>query len=122
TKVANVESERNYDRIFIHAELVILGAGEGLYSRFDDRGDLEIHSSFGNLLFSYGSISLILFSVLLMRILISMPLAYSVSLLAPLAYSVTHMGLRSVYFLLLITICFYIARPTLTDGYLKLAT
>lgn len=114
TKVANIQDERSYDRILIHADLILLGAGEGEYSRFDGNRPNEIHSSFGNLLFSYGLLSFLLFSSLLIKILIRLPRAYSISFLATMSYSVTHMGLRSVYFWLLITICLYFSQAKAT--------
>ncbi|MCS0065917.1 hypothetical protein, partial [Vibrio parahaemolyticus] len=64
--------ERGYDRIFNHLDLIIFGAGEGIYSRLnsfiiDDYYQLELHSTFGNILFSYGLFGFLLFLLVIIR-------------------------------------------------------
>lgn len=105
TKVESINSERNYDRITDNIEYILLGAGEGGYERFSDNDTHEIHSSYGNLVFSYGVTGLFLFLLLLYRALKGMSYAQSLALFGPLLYSTTHMGLRSTYFWVLIVIC-----------------
>jgi len=50
------DEERGYQRILSYPEYLFFGAGEGLLHRFD--ADLELHSFFGTLLFSYGVLGL----------------------------------------------------------------
>lgn len=104
TKVESVSDERNYNRIFSNLDYVLLGAGEGEYQRFGAYESLEIHSSFGNLIFSYGILGFSLFIILLYRVFKNLNYIYSLAFVAPLLYSVTHMGLRSTFFWILIVI------------------
>ena len=50
---------RGYDRLVKYSQYLLFGAGEGDYSRFGY--DIEIHSTLGNILMSYGIIGLLLF-------------------------------------------------------------
>lgn len=104
-KVDSVKSERNYDRITDNLEYVIFGAAEGAYYRFGDYDTHEIHSSFGNILFSYGVMAFTLFISLLVKVYRTLSFPQFLTMLAPLLYSVTHMGLRSTYFWILIVLC-----------------
>ena len=56
---------RGYDRILHFPEYMLFGAGEGYFYRFDS--NIEIHSSIGTLLFSYGIIGSLLFFFSLFR-------------------------------------------------------
>jgi hypothetical protein len=49
---------RNYTRLLNYAEYLFLGAGEARVNRFGNDG-LEIHSTYANILFSYGIFGLI---------------------------------------------------------------
>jgi hypothetical protein len=51
---------RNYTRLFRYPEYLFWGSGEGKVNRFGKDG-LEIHSTFANVLFSYGIFGLVLF-------------------------------------------------------------
>ena len=51
---------RNYTRLLNNTKYLIFGAGEGKVERFNDN-KLEIHSTFANILFSYGIVGLIIF-------------------------------------------------------------
>ena len=60
-RIANVGEQqddsftsRGYDRIWQFPEYLLLGAGEGAYSRFRNWDDNEFHSTFGTIVFSYG--------------------------------------------------------------------
>lgn len=60
---------RNYTRIFNNPQYILLGAGEGGYSRFQDSAkNLEIHSGLGTLIFSYGIFGTFLFFTILYQI------------------------------------------------------
>lgn len=52
---------RNYNRIIDFPKFLIFGSGEGKNERFGTQDLNEIHSTFPNILFSYGVIGLILF-------------------------------------------------------------
>lgn len=45
---------RGYTRLYKYPQYLLLGSGEGLNNRFNDQN--EIHSSFANILFSYGTL------------------------------------------------------------------
>lgn len=98
--------ERNYDRIVEYYEYTLFGAGEGYYTRFEPANVLavEIHSSFGTMLFSYGVIGLLLFCTFMWNVLRSLPLALSWYLVPSLLYGITHQGLRFSFFWVLIGI------------------
>src|SRR5699024_9035494 len=88
---------RGYDRILNHPEYLFLGAGEVSTKRFDSF-DGEIHSTFGNLLFSYGIIGLSLFLLLLFNIIKNNNIVNYYMLLPLFLYSLTHNGLRNPVF------------------------
>ena len=86
---------RGYDRIVEYAGHVVVGAGEGEIERFADRSmEIEIHSTFGTLLFSYGVLGIALFMGFLWRLTRTMALDRYVYILPTLAYGMTHNGLR----------------------------
>lgn len=96
---------RGYDRIWLYPEMVVLGAGEGGNYRWSEtavaqmRGGttkMELHSSIGTIMFSYGIPGMLLagaffLSVLRPAFFFILPFA-----LPELAYSFTHMSLRFV--------------------------
>jgi len=88
--------ERGYDRIINNPEYLALGAGEGANSRFVPAGAhaLEIHSSLGTLLFSYGIVGLALFITFAVRLVRGSSLTSAIVLVAPMVYSIAHQGLR----------------------------
>lgn len=87
-------ASRGYDRITNEIEYVILGAGEGAYTRHASVWGGEIHSTFGTLLFCYGIIGLGLFCLFLWGLFRRHPW-YFIQFASPLLlYSITHNGLR----------------------------
>ncbi|HSS01797.1 MAG TPA: hypothetical protein VLM79_32290 [Kofleriaceae bacterium] len=89
--------ERGYDRIWRNQQYLVLGAGEGGLSRFNDTAfvkNMEIHSSAGTILFSYGIVGSILFAVFTWRIIRRARLRLIFMLLPPLLYTFAHQGLR----------------------------
>jgi hypothetical protein len=102
TKMDRVYEERKYDRMAAFPEYMILGAGEGHLERFYPHDQGEIHSSFGNLLFSYGIPGLFLFLGLIVVVARRAPIAVWLVLAALMVYSITHMGLRSTMFWLVL--------------------
>ena len=101
---SNLAEERNYDRITEFYEYTIFGAGEGFYARFEPATvtAIEIHSSFGTMLFSYGIVGLLLFCTFLYQVIRSLPLSLGMYLLPSLVYGVTHQGLRFSFFWVLV--------------------
>lgn len=100
----SLAEERNYDRIVEFYEYTILGAGEGFYSRFEPATvtAIEIHSSFGTMLFSYGVVGLLLFCTFLYQVIRALPLSLGMYLIPSLVYGVTHQGLRFSFFWVLV--------------------
>lgn len=92
--------ERQYNRIIDFYEYTVFGAGEGYLSRFkaDNEFKLEIHSSFGTMLFSYGVPGFSLFLLFLFNVFRRMPISLGVYLVPSLLYGVTHQGLRFTLF------------------------
>ena len=88
---------RGYDRIWLHPEHLLLGAGEGGYDRFDSVLPGEMHSSLGTIVFCYGIPGTLLFVIFLWRVFSAttqMQLLYA----GPsFAYGLTHMGLRVTF-------------------------
>jgi hypothetical protein len=94
---ASFFQERGYDRIWRNQQYLLLGAGEGGLSRFDDTAyvkNMEIHSSAGTILFSYGIVGALLFLVFTWRLIRSARARLVITLLPPLLYTGAHQGLR----------------------------
>lgn len=92
---------RGYDRIFRYVGHIVVGAGEGEKERFLATGNkhtMEIHSTFGTLLFSYGLLGITLFFLFIWRLTRTTNFDRYVYLAPALAYGVTHNGLRFSFF------------------------
>lgn len=115
-KISALYEERNYDRVFAFPEYWILGAGkaDNSYQRFQDYAGAEVHSSFGNLLLSYGLGPFLIFIYILGILFSRAPLPVWFVLGGVLAYSLVHMGLRFTPFwiLLVVIYTFYIDNKT----------
>ena len=101
TRIAVDESagffvERGYDRIALHPEWLLFGAGEGNLKRFEDTyaGDHELHSSIGTLIFCFGFVGTFLFCRFIYTVVRGAPFARLLILLPPAAFGLTHQGLR----------------------------
>ncbi len=95
---------RAYDRIFNYPEYLAFGASALAPGRFGSYGKVygkEIHSTFGNLIFSYGIIGLTLFLSML-AVVIYGNLHNAVFLLPAIVYGFTHNGIRSTLLWILI--------------------
>jgi hypothetical protein len=103
-------TSRGYTRILNYPEYVMVGAGEGALDRFplsekDWRGKyLEIHSTLGTILFSYGLVGLAAFGAAIWRLYRMSSDGRFVYLLPPLFYGLTHQGLRFSFFWLLLAV------------------
>jgi hypothetical protein len=86
---------RGYDRIWLFPQYVMVGAGEGAYRRFTEGHDnMEIHSSWGTLLFSYGIVGTIAFMALLWAIFRRAAWQLRFYFIPLALYGLTHQGLR----------------------------
>lgn len=101
TRSANSEvdffEERGYDRIEKNPQYLVLGAGEGGLSRFDDTSRIqrmEIHSSAATILFSYGAVGSLLFLWFVWRVVAGARLRAALVLVPPMLYTIAHQGLR----------------------------
>lgn len=84
---------RGYARIWSRPEYLLFGAGEFGLSRFP--GEIvEMHSTVGTVLFSYGVIGTFLFGIVLWRIYRRSGFANFLYLAPAFAYGLTHQGLR----------------------------
>lgn len=88
-------SERGYERILMHPEYWLFGAGEGVYSRFNDPVNYEIHSTLGTLFFSYGIIGTLIFGTLLYLIIKYNKFKTYYPLIGIVIYGLSHNGLRN---------------------------
>jgi hypothetical protein len=99
--------ERGYDRIWRNQQYLVLGAGEGGLSRFDTTAhvkNMEIHSSAGTILFSYGIVGSLLFVVFAWRVMRRSRLPLLIVLIPMLLYSGAHQGLRFTMLWILLAI------------------
>ena len=88
--------QRGYDRIWLYPEYLLYGAGEGAEERFGETagGDIEMHSTFGTVLFSYGIFGFGLFLLFLWIIFRRAPHRQLVYFAPICLYGLTHQGLR----------------------------
>ncbi|MFT7553010.1 MAG: hypothetical protein ACI9BV_003340 [Rhodothermales bacterium] len=89
-------AERGYLRILEHPLHAILGAGEGAYGRWPSSGplEIEIHSTPGTLLFSYGLPAIALALLIGLTLVRSFGMPTVLVLGAVVLYGLTHQGLR----------------------------
>jgi O-Antigen ligase len=108
-------SGRGYDRFWLYPEYVLTGAGEGAFERFSRSrvGALEMHSTFGTLLFSYGIIGFVLFCLLLYQVFRNAPIKYLIYFIPICVYGLTHQGLRLTLFWVFFALVFSLSRNDL---------
>jgi hypothetical protein len=86
---------RGYDRLWRHSSHLFFGAGEGAYERFDPGpAAMELHSTWGTVLFSYGITGLLAFLALLWASFRHAPRRYLFYFIPIALYGLTHQGLR----------------------------
>jgi hypothetical protein len=86
---------RGYDRLWRHSGHLFFGAGEGAYQRFDPgAGAMELHSTWGTVLFSYGIAGLLSFLAILWASFRHAPRRYLFYFIPIALYGLTHQGLR----------------------------
>lgn len=91
---------RGYARIWHYPEHLLFGAGEFGLERFPGE-TLELHSTLGTILFSYGVIGFALFLLILLRLLKRSGWRNFLYLAPAFAYGLTHQGLRFSLFWIL---------------------
>jgi hypothetical protein len=104
THLTSMWTYRGYDRIFDNIQYLLFGASELQPERFAEAGrmKMEIHSTFGSVLFSYGSVGLLLFGAILISAA-RRDFLHSLIFLSPaMVYGLTHNGIRSTTFWLLV--------------------
>ena len=97
-------SERGYDRVFKYPRYLLFGAGEGLYSRF--RATMEIHSTIGNILMSYGLIGILLYISILILACRKNRWEGLYILAFITLYGLTHNGVRNTFFWIIISLIY----------------
>jgi hypothetical protein len=95
---------RGYDRIAKNPFYIFFGAGEGIPGRFE--ANIEIHSTLGNILFSYGIVGLAFFGGFIFQAIRKLKFVQYYPLLAVLMYGLAHNGIRHTYLWLLIALLF----------------
>lgn len=104
---------RGYNRFSEHPSAILFGKGEGLQKRFNADG-LEFHSTYGNILFSYGILGLI--SFLYATINFKPKRLYPFLFLLPvLINSGFHNDVRNIYFWLILALVFIFTSINLSD-------
>ncbi len=89
---------RNTDRITRYYYYALLGAGEGDLERFPYSLQIEIHSTFGTIIFSYGIPGILLFASFIASLVRGLGWSHRMILAALFLYSLTHNGLRFPFF------------------------
>ncbi len=95
------EAARGYPRLVEFPEYLIFGAGEGARWRFGT-GQIEIHSSWATILFSYGIPGTLLFGTFIWILYKNIGFGLAVYILPAAGYSITHQGLRFTLFWILL--------------------
>lgn len=112
-KESTLESEiivRGYDRILFYPEYLLYGAGEGGIERFvKSKSNLEIHSGFGTILFSYGILGFMFFVMLIFKIISFKKRSNLLLLLPVFSYNLTHNGFRSTMFWILLAFVYLVS-------------
>jgi hypothetical protein len=88
---------RNYTRLLKHPQYLIFGSGEGKVDRFGDNG-LEIHSTFANIIFSYGIVGMIIFIIPILNFFKRKSLILSLLLCSYYFFTLVHNTIRWPFF------------------------
>lgn len=84
---------RGYDRIWLYPRYLFFGAGELGLVRFPET-HIELHSTLGTVVFSYGAIGVLLFGLLLWQLLRVSNWSLMLYLVPAFLYGLAHQGLR----------------------------
>ncbi|MTI71805.1 MAG: hypothetical protein FH751_16270 [Firmicutes bacterium] len=97
-------SYRGYDRFINHSNYLILGAGEGVYKRFNSKLLGEVHSVLVNILFSYGIIGFIMFLNIIYISIYKVKFKRFHPLIYVFIYNMVHNGIRHSMFWILLAL------------------
>lgn len=99
---------RGYDRILNHPYNLILGGAEGAYSRWDSyiKGS-ELHSTWGNILFSYGIIGSLCWLIFIKRLITTKEIVIIIVIGTLFLYGLTHNGIRFTLFWIFLSFLVY---------------
>ncbi|NDI34868.1 O-antigen ligase family protein [Chengkuizengella sediminis] len=86
-------STRGYDRIFIHPQYLIFGAGEGGFWRFNSYK--EFHSTLGNIFLSYGLVGFLIFTFIIINAFKYNRWREFYLFVGIMVYGLTHNGIRN---------------------------
>jgi hypothetical protein len=124
-KQTNFQEElayRGYARLWQNSEFLLFGAGEGAYERFEALWGKELHSTFGNVLMSYGFVGLALLLWFFWKLVRTCGIEALIAFLPPFLYGLTHNGIRQSEFWLLagLSVCLVLeqSRPRV-DSYFR---
>ena len=101
TKKTNLQQElayRGYARIWENPQYLLLGAGEGGYERFETLWGKELHSTFGNVLMSYGVVGLLLLLRFFWSLVRISGFTSLLNFLPAFVFGLTHNGIRQSEF------------------------
>lgn len=101
---------RNYTRLIKFPEYLLFGAGEARLDRFDKNVNLEIHSVFANILFSYGFFGFLFFILFILKIAIKINFGNLVLFILFLLFTFPHNMLRWPLFWILMTYFYYLTK------------
>jgi len=104
---------RGYIRMWLYPAYMFLGAGEGLFERFEY--PREIHSLFGTVLFSYGLIGFSLLAAALIFVFSRAPKDFIVFFGPILLYSLTHHPLRQLMLWVFLVLMEHVSSRTTTE-------
>ncbi len=109
---------RGYDRIWRFPQYLFFGAGEGAFQRFRSMYDVEIHSTLGSLIFSYGLVGAGL-ALLALVASIGRSLAGFLYLGPVMIYGLAHNGIRQplLWVLLAVAVSFEFSSRAVKASY-----
>jgi hypothetical protein len=100
-KKTNLQQElayRGYARIWENPQYLLFGAGEGGYERFETLWGKELHSTFGNVLMSYGVVGLLLLLRFFWSLVRISGFTSLLNFLPAFVFGLTHNGIRQSEF------------------------
>lgn len=100
---------RGYARLWENREYLLFGAGEGAYERFEVLWGKELHSTFGNILMSYGIVGLAILCAFFGKLLWHCGWWNVVAFLPAFTYGLTHNGIRQseLWILAALVLCLF---------------
>lgn len=94
---------RGYNRILDYPEYLFFGAGEGANYRFSSIG-LELHSTIGNMQFSYGLVGIFLFNLFVFKVMYYDKFKHWYLIVGISMYGFSHNGIRNSLFWIILVL------------------